>query len=166
MRRPAVRVFKHYRRANDLGLTATVDDVQPSLLGTTLLDPAERESQEEPGFQPGELGLPKSADEQPTDMVVTSDDIAELVSLWTGVPIMAIAEEESDRLLRMEESRAAASSAKTMPSASWRAVRRARAGLKDPRRPVGSFVFVGLPALARRSSARLWQSLCSATTRL
>ncbi|NLD41921.1 MAG: ATP-dependent Clp protease ATP-binding subunit [Chloroflexi bacterium] len=139
-----VRVFKHYRRANDLGLTATVDDVQPSLLGTTLLDPAERESQEELGFQPGELGLPKAADEQPTDMVVTSDDIAELVSLWTGVPIMAIAEEESDRLLRMEESlRGRIVGQDDAIRILARAVRRARAGLKDPRRPVGSFVFVG-----------------------
>ncbi len=75
---------------------------------------------------------------------VTKEDIAEVVSMWTGVPVMQLAEAESEQLLHMEESlheriigqdEAIESIAK--------AVRRARAGLKDPSRPIGSFIFLG-----------------------
>jgi ATP-dependent Clp protease ATP-binding subunit ClpC len=75
---------------------------------------------------------------------VTAHDIAEVVSMWTGVPVMQIAEEESERLLHME----AALHARVVGQdeaieAISKAVRRARAGLKDPKRPVGSFIFLG-----------------------
>jgi ATP-dependent Clp protease ATP-binding subunit ClpC len=76
--------------------------------------------------------------------VVTADDIAELISMWTGVPIMQLAQEESERLLHMEDELQkwiiGQQEAITMIS---KAVRRARSGLKNPRRPVGSFVFLG-----------------------
>ena len=76
--------------------------------------------------------------------VVTANDIAEVVSMWTGVPVMQIAQEESQRLLQMEEemSKSIIGQEEAIASIS-RAVRRARAGLKDPRRPVGSFIFLG-----------------------
>ncbi|HUT21188.1 MAG TPA: AAA family ATPase, partial [Anaerolineae bacterium] len=139
-----VRVFKHYRRTNELELSTDMDDTQPSLLGTALLDPVDRDTQEELGFHPEELGLPKTAVEQSSEMVVTSEDIAELVSLWTGVPIMAIAEEESDRLMHMEESlRERIVGQDDAIRILARSVRRARAGLKDPKRPIGSFIFLG-----------------------
>jgi ATP-dependent Clp protease ATP-binding subunit ClpC len=75
---------------------------------------------------------------------VTAEDIAEVVSMWTGVPVMQIAEEESARLLKME----AALHERIIGQdeaivAISKAVRRARAGLKDPKRPIGSFVFLG-----------------------
>jgi ATP-dependent Clp protease ATP-binding subunit ClpC len=79
-----------------------------------------------------------------TSPVVTAEDIAELVSMWTGVPIMQLATEESVRLLNMEtelekdiigQDEAIQTIAK--------AVRRGRAGMKDPRRPIGSFMFLG-----------------------
>ena len=75
---------------------------------------------------------------------VTADDIAEVVSMWTGVPVMQIAQEESERLLQMEEAlhRRIIGQDEAIQSIS-RAVRRARAGLKDPKRPIGSFVFLG-----------------------
>jgi ATP-dependent Clp protease ATP-binding subunit ClpC len=75
---------------------------------------------------------------------VTADDIAEVVSMWTGVPVMQIAQEESERLLQMEEAlhRRIVGQDEAIQSIS-RAVRRARAGLKDPKRPIGSFVFLG-----------------------
>ena len=76
--------------------------------------------------------------------VVTSQDIAEVVSMWTGVPVMQIAQEESQRLLKMEDDlREHIIGQEEAIEAISKAVRRARAGLKDPRRPIGSFVFLG-----------------------
>jgi len=76
--------------------------------------------------------------------VVTANDIAEVVSMWTGVPVMQIAQEESQRLLEMEnELKKAIVGQEEAVQAISKAVRRARAGLKDPRRPIGSFVFLG-----------------------
>ncbi len=76
--------------------------------------------------------------------VVTAEDIAEVVSMWTGVPLMQLAEEESRRLLKMEdELRKAIIGQEDAIIAISRAVRRARAGLKDPKRPIGSFMFLG-----------------------
>jgi ATP-dependent Clp protease ATP-binding subunit ClpC len=75
---------------------------------------------------------------------VTPDDIAEVVAMWTGVPVMQLAQEESDRLLHMEdELRKSIIGQEQAVNTISKAVRRARAGLKDPRRPVGSFVFLG-----------------------
>ncbi len=75
---------------------------------------------------------------------VTADDIAEVLSMWTGVPVMQIAQEESERLLQMEEAlhRRIVGQDEAIEAIA-KAVRRARAGLKDPRRPIGSFVFLG-----------------------
>ncbi len=76
--------------------------------------------------------------------IVTADDIAEVVAMWTGVPVMQIAQEESQRLLKMEEElRASIIGQDEAIQAIARSVRRARAGLKDPRRPIGSFIFLG-----------------------
>jgi ATP-dependent Clp protease ATP-binding subunit ClpC len=76
--------------------------------------------------------------------VVSAEDIAEVVSMWTGVPLMQLAEAESQRLLKMEEElqRSIIGQDDAIVAIS-RAVRRARAGLKDPRRPIGSFMFLG-----------------------
>jgi ATP-dependent Clp protease ATP-binding subunit ClpC len=75
---------------------------------------------------------------------VTAEDIAEIVSMWTGVPVMQMAQDESERLLRMEEdlNKAIIGQDEAIDKIS-KAVRRARAGLKDPARPIGSFVFLG-----------------------
>ncbi len=76
--------------------------------------------------------------------VVTAEDIAEVVSMWTGVPLMQLAEAESQRLLKMEdELRKGIIGQEDAIIAISRAVRRARAGLKDPKRPIGSFMFLG-----------------------
>lgn len=76
--------------------------------------------------------------------VVSADDIAEVVSMWTGVPLMQLAEAESQRLLKMEDElgRSIVGQDNAILAIS-RAVRRARAGLKDPKRPIGSFMFLG-----------------------
>lgn len=86
----------------------------------------------------------KSGWERATSPVVTAADIAEVVSMWTGVPVMQMAEEESERLLRMEEElKKYIVGQDEAIHAIAKAVRRARAGLKDPRRPIGSFIFLG-----------------------
>jgi ATP-dependent Clp protease ATP-binding subunit ClpC len=79
-----------------------------------------------------------------TSPVVSAEDIAELVAMWTGVPVMQIAQEESQRLLKMEEDlhQHIVGQEEAIQAIS-KAVRRARAGLKDPRRPIGSFMFLG-----------------------
>ncbi len=75
---------------------------------------------------------------------VVGEDIAEVVSMWTGVPLMRIAGEESERLLQMEEAlhQRVVGQDEAIRTIS-KAVRRARAGLKDPKRPIGSFIFLG-----------------------
>jgi ATP-dependent Clp protease ATP-binding subunit ClpC len=76
--------------------------------------------------------------------IVSAEDIAEVVSMWTGVPLMQLAEAESQRLIKMEEElRISIVGQDDAIMAISRAVRRARAGLKDPKRPIGSFMFLG-----------------------
>ncbi len=73
-----------------------------------------------------------------------AEDIAEVVGMWTGIPVTTIAQEESERLLHMEEElhKRIIGQDEAIEAIS-KAVRRARAGLKDPRRPIGSFIFLG-----------------------
>jgi ATP-dependent Clp protease ATP-binding subunit ClpC len=86
----------------------------------------------------------QTAWDRSTSPVVTAEDIAEVVSMWTGVPVMQIAQKEAARLLKMEEElRAHIVGQEEAIEAISKAVRRARAGLKDPRRPIGSFIFLG-----------------------
>ncbi|MBQ2047837.1 MAG: ATP-dependent Clp protease ATP-binding subunit, partial [Schwartzia sp.] len=75
---------------------------------------------------------------------VTAEDIAEIVSSWTGVPVVQLTEEESKRLLRLESIlHERIIGQDEAVSAVSRAIRRGRVGLKDPKRPVGSFIFLG-----------------------
>ena len=75
---------------------------------------------------------------------VTDEDIAAIVSSWTGIPLMRLEEKESEKFLKMEEGlRNRVIGQDEAISAIARAVRRSRAGIKDPRRPIGSFIFLG-----------------------
>ncbi|MBQ8263765.1 MAG: ATP-dependent Clp protease ATP-binding subunit [Oscillospiraceae bacterium] len=75
---------------------------------------------------------------------VTAEDIAKVVSLWTGVPVQSLTKDESQRLLEMEDIlHKRVIGQDEAVSAVSRAVRRGRVGLKDPRRPIGSFLFLG-----------------------
>lgn len=75
---------------------------------------------------------------------VTSEDIAKIVSDWTGIPVVQLTKEESERLLNMEEElHSRVIGQEEAVSAIARAIRRGRVGLKDPKRPVGSFIFLG-----------------------
>jgi ATP-dependent Clp protease ATP-binding subunit ClpC len=75
---------------------------------------------------------------------LTAEDVAEVVGMWTGIPVTAIRQEESERLLHMEDElhKRIVGQHEAIDAIS-KAVRRARAGLKDPRRPIGSFIFLG-----------------------
>jgi len=86
----------------------------------------------------------KAAWDRDTSPTVTIEDIAEIVSMWTGIPVMELAEEESDRLMHMEEElhKHIIGQDEAIEKIS-KSVRRSRAGLKDPKRPVGSFIFLG-----------------------
>ncbi|ARK28485.1 ATP-dependent protease ATP-binding subunit ClpC [Halalkalibacter krulwichiae] len=89
------------------------------------------------------------------DTEVTSEDIAQVVASWTGVPVSKLAEEETDRLLKMEEilHERVVGQEEAVKSIS-KAVRRARAGLKDPKRPIGSFIFLGPTGVGKTELAR------------
>ncbi|MBN1248162.1 MAG: ATP-dependent Clp protease ATP-binding subunit [Anaerolineae bacterium] len=82
--------------------------------------------------------------EEDETLTVGADDVAEIIAMWTGIPITQIAEEESRRLLDMEHDlQQRIVGQDEAIEAIAKAVRRARAGLKDPRRPIGSFIFLG-----------------------
>src|SRR4249920_78134 len=88
-------------------------------------------------------------------VVVSKGDIDEVVSKWTGVPISSINQDEGDKLLRMEaDLHKRVVSQETAISAISRAIRRSRAGLKSPNRPVGSFVFLGPTGVGKTELAR------------
>src|SRR5262252_2893620 len=86
---------------------------------------------------------------------VGEEEIAQIVSMWTGIPVMRIAQEESQRLLQMEEALHARVIAQNEAIEKIsRAVRRARAGLKDPKRPIGSFIFMGPTGVGKTELAK------------
>jgi ATP-dependent Clp protease ATP-binding subunit ClpC len=86
---------------------------------------------------------------------VTEEDIAEVVSMWTGIPVTRLAQEETERLLHMEDEihRRIIGQDEAIVSVS-KSVRRARAGLKDPRRPIGVFMFLGPTGVGKTELVR------------
>jgi ATP-dependent Clp protease ATP-binding subunit ClpC len=87
--------------------------------------------------------------------VVTAEDIATIVAMWTGIPVKAIDQDESTRLLGMEEAlHKRIIGQEDAISTISRAVRRARAGLKDPKRPIGSFMFMGPTGVGKTELAK------------
>ena len=113
----------------------------------------EREVQLEAEIDQMRLGWDSSADGTPIQ--VTKEDIAEVVSMWTGIPVTRIASSEQERLLRMEEEihRRIVGQDEAITTIA-KAVRRARAGLKDPNRPIGSFIFLGPTGVGKTESAK------------
>ena len=101
-----------------------------------------------------EMGEWEEGEEGIATPVVTDEDIAEVISMWTGIPVTRIASEESARLLKMEESLRAVIGQDEAIQSIARAVRRARAGLKDPRRPIGVFLFCGPTGVGKTDLAR------------
>jgi ATP-dependent Clp protease ATP-binding subunit ClpC len=86
---------------------------------------------------------------------IGEEEIAQIASMWTGIPVMRIAQEESQRLLQMEEAlHARVIGQNEAIEKIARAVRRARAGLKDPKRPIGSFIFMGPTGVGKTELAK------------
>ena len=87
--------------------------------------------------------------------VITAEDIAQIVAKWTGIPISRLEEKETQKLLRMEEDiHQRVIGQDEAISAIANAIRRSRAGLKDPRRPIGSFIFLGPTGVGKTLLAR------------
>ena len=87
--------------------------------------------------------------------IITAEDIAFIVSKWTGIPLIRLEEKETERLLKMEEAlHKRVIGQEPALTAIARAIRRSRAGIKDPRRPIGSFVFLGPTGVGKTLLAR------------
>jgi ATP-dependent Clp protease ATP-binding subunit ClpC len=102
-----------------------------------------------------ELEAEWQAEQAQHKAVVTAEDIAEVVSMWTGIPVVQLAEDETARLLEMEEvlHRRIIGQDEAITTIA-KAVRRARAGLKDPRRPIGNFIFLGPTGVGKTELVR------------
>src|SRR5699024_8542626 len=89
------------------------------------------------------------------DSKVTVDDIATVVSTWTGIPVTKMTKDESKRLLDLEKTlhHRVIGQDEAVDAVS-KAIRRARAGLKDPKRPIGSFIFLGPTGVGKTELAR------------
>ncbi|MEW6095241.1 MAG: ATP-dependent Clp protease ATP-binding subunit [bacterium] len=97
----------------------------------------------------------ESEHQEETTNVITNEDIAEIVSKWTGVPVFKLVEKETEKLLRMEEEiHKRIIGQEEAISALSRAMRRARTGLKDPKRPMGSFIFLGPTGVGKTELAK------------
>lgn len=104
-----------------------------------------------------EIDDKKSVAKEKSDqkLIVTEEDIATVVAQWTGIPVAKIAEEESETLLHLEEElHKRVVGQDEAVTAVAKAVRRARAGLKDPKRPIGSFLFLGPTGVGKTELAR------------
>ena len=101
------------------------------------------------------LEASRRGEDRRAEILVTENDIADVVAQWTGIPVQRIAAKESDRLLALEKqiSRRVIGQDEAVRAVS-KAVRRARAGVKDPRRPIGSFLFLGSTGVGKTELAR------------
>ena len=95
------------------------------------------------------------AEQKEEKPVVTEEDIAQVVSMWTGIPVVQLATEETSRLLQMEEAlhKRIVGQDEAINTIA-RAVRRARAGIKDPRHPIGNFIFLGPTGVGKTELVR------------
>lgn len=96
--------------------------------------------------------------------MVGENEIADVVAGWTKIPVSRLTESEASRLQKLEETlHKRVIGQEEAVSAVSKAVRRGRVGLKDPKRPIGSFLFWDQPVSERRKFPKHWQRLCLAT---
>jgi ATP-dependent Clp protease ATP-binding subunit ClpC len=116
----------------------------------------QREGRERAGYLPARSSsYSEPLDFEDTAALVTKHDIDDVVARWTGIPVTSLQEEEMAKLLRVEEElHTRIISQESAISALARAIRRSRAGLKNPQRPVGSFLFLGPTGVGKTEVAR------------
>jgi ATP-dependent Clp protease ATP-binding subunit ClpC len=152
-----VRMYKSDAAKSAKGLYAQLKQVRAGrALAVEEGKPEEIQTwQEQETSLTGQLEKMRTAWDRANSPVVSANDIAEVVAMWTGVPVMQIAEAESQRLLKMEEelNKAIIGQGEAVKAIA-KAVRRARAGLKDPRRPIGSFIFLGPTGVGKTESTK------------
>jgi ATP-dependent Clp protease ATP-binding subunit ClpC len=103
----------------------------------------------------GELRIREADEDSIASVQVTRNDVEEVIARWTGIPITSLKEEETEKLLRIESSlHLRVVSQRPAISALARAIRRSRAGLKNPLRPVGSFLFLGPTGVGKTEVAK------------
>ncbi|MDD4874470.1 MAG: ATP-dependent Clp protease ATP-binding subunit, partial [Dehalococcoidales bacterium] len=135
---------ERYRKGKEEALEAQSYDLAA--------DMRQHEIETEEKIKEQEDALLEKQQEKPS---VTPEHIAEVVAMWTGIPVVQIAEDETARLLHMEEElhKRIVGQDEAITTIS-KAVRRARAGLKDPRHPIGNFVFLGPTGVGKTELAR------------
>ncbi|MEI6271328.1 MAG: ATP-dependent Clp protease ATP-binding subunit, partial [Chloroflexota bacterium] len=135
-----------------ISLPAPIIDAASRTIGAT--------SNETPDAAVGLIAGSGGAQPQPANRAddrppVTDEEVAAVVAMWTGIPVMRLAEAETARLLKMEESLGGRVVGQEQAIGTLsRAVRRARAGLKDPKRPIGSFLFLGPTGVGKTELAK------------
>jgi ATP-dependent Clp protease ATP-binding subunit ClpC len=141
----AIRGLESLRREKDQAISSQQYEYAAEL--------REREVKLQEKIERMEEGL--ELEREQSQPVVTDEDIAEVVSMWTGIPLNRIASEESARLLHMEDAlHEKVIGQEEAIVAIAKAVRRARAGLKDPKRPIGVFMFLGPTGVGKTYLAR------------
>jgi ATP-dependent Clp protease ATP-binding subunit ClpC len=136
---------EHYRKSKEEALEAQQYDTAADM----------RQHEIETGDRIKELEELTAEKQQQEKPQVTPENIAEVVAMWTGIPVVQIAEDETERLLHMEEElhKRIVGQEEAITTIS-KAVRRARAGLKDPRHPIGNFIFLGPTGVGKTELAR------------
>ncbi|MCE5238252.1 ATP-dependent Clp protease ATP-binding subunit [bacterium] len=153
--RVKLRGYRQEAPAEDIPHTHALHRPRPASLPSDL-DNFDDDDYDGPDLAPPGFTADWEADET-TDMPqVSYDDIAQIVATWTGIPVVSLTEAESQRLLRMEAALhedivAQDEAIRTIA----RAVRRSRAGIKDPNRPTGSFIFLGPTGVGKTYLARM-----------
>ena len=153
--RVKLRGYRQEAPAEDIPRTHVLRRPRPTSLPSDL-DTFDDDDYDGPDLAPPGFAADWEADETPDMPQVCYDDIAQIVATWTGIPVVSLTEAESQRLLRMEAALhedivAQDEAIRTIA----RAVRRSRAGIKDPNRPTGSFIFLGPTGVGKTYLARM-----------
>src|SRR6266540_296007 len=151
--RDALRGLEALRKEREAAIEAASDDPKQYDLATDLRDKEEKMLARIAKIE-SDMGINADAEvsERP---YVTEEDIAEVVGMWTGIPVKRLQGDETARLLQMEDflhNRVVGQQEPIVTIA--KAVRRARAGLKDPKRPIGSFIFLGPTGVGKTELAK------------
>lgn len=155
-----VRTFKVTQRSSFKDLFVQIRQIQQAkerALEERQYDTAAelRDQEQELQKRLEQLRVVQSVEGSTPEPLVTEQDIAEIVAMWTGVPVAQLASEETARLLNMESAlHQRVVGQDEALTALAKAVRRARAGLKDPRRPIGSFLFLGPTGVGKTELAK------------